>query len=492
MARRGVAGLLSFIGRILADRRGAGAVFLAVSLIPLVGAVGLAVDSSLGYLVKTRMGKSLDTAGLAAGRVALDANAEDIAQQYFDANFGKSTERVKVKSFDFDVDESFRFVTLTATAEVPTIFMRVFGKDVMNVGARAVIERETTGMELALVLDNTGSMWGANYTAMYNAAVDLVDIVYGEDSEVDNLWVSIVPYTATVNIGNARTGWLKAGDRVLDNLGSYSTDGWRGCVMAQAMPYDGDDTPTSAQKLTSYFYASTSSTSDNKWGTIKTSIADQNKGVEADRNTARGPNIGCGAPIMPLTAEKSKVKAALAKMGPTHRGGTTGNFGLTWGWRTVSPKWRGDWGGDTPAELPLDYKTPLMEKVVVMMTDGTNQFHDQYNDGSTDTEVPASDFTAYGRIESLIGYSTGKEDARRSAGRTILDTRMKNTCTAMKTEGIRIYTILFVASPDAAVQTLFKKCATTEAMYYHAPTPAKLAAAFRSIGGQLANLRIVE
>jgi hypothetical protein len=29
-------------------------------------------------------------------------------------------------------------------------------------------------------------------------------------------------------------------------------------------------------------------------------------------------------------------------------------------------------------------------------------------------------------------------------------------------------------------------------MYYHAPNAAKLASAFRSIGGQLANLRIVE
>ena len=39
------------------------------------------------------MGKSLDTAGLAAGRVALDDNAEDVAQQFFDANFGTGSRR---------------------------------------------------------------------------------------------------------------------------------------------------------------------------------------------------------------------------------------------------------------------------------------------------------------------------------------------------------------------------------------------------------------
>ena len=104
MVRRSIAAFRSFFGPVLRDQRGVAAVFLAVALIPLIGAVGLAVDSSLGYLLKTRMGKSLDTAGLAAGRIALDANAAAVARQYFDANFGKSNASVTVDSFDFEVD----------------------------------------------------------------------------------------------------------------------------------------------------------------------------------------------------------------------------------------------------------------------------------------------------------------------------------------------------------------------------------------------------
>ncbi|MFO1143314.1 MAG: TadE/TadG family type IV pilus assembly protein [Amaricoccus sp.] len=489
--RRGFAVLRRLLAPVLSDRRGVAAVFLAVALIPLIGAVGLAIDSSLGYLVKTRMGKSLDTAGLAAGRVALDANAKDVAQQYFDANFGKSNANVKITSFAFKVDASYKFVTLSATADVPTLFMRVFGHDTMNVGAQAVIERETTGMELALVLDNTGSMYGAAFTAMQNAANDLVDILYGSKNTVDNLWVSVVPFVSTVNIGKTRTGWLAAGDRVLTNIASYSTDGWKGCVMGQAMPYDADDTPVTSQKLSSFFYASTSSTSDNNWPPIKTSLADQNKGSSSDENTARGPNLGCGSPITSLTPNKSTVKAALAAMGPVHRGGTTGNLGLTWGWRTISPRWRGLWGGETPNTLPLDYKTPLMEKVAVILTDGNNQFHD--NDTSTsNNSVPASDYTAYGRIEALNGNSNGTAQQRRDTGRATLDSRMAATCTAMKAQGIRIYSIIFGAAPDSTAKTLFTNCATTPAMYYYAPNNGTLATAFKSIGGQLANLRIVE
>ena len=90
MVARFLSAILLCLGAVVGDRRGATAVFLAVSLVPLIGAVGLAVNSSIGYLLRTRMGKSLDTAGLAAGRIALDANAEAVAEQYFDANFDQA------------------------------------------------------------------------------------------------------------------------------------------------------------------------------------------------------------------------------------------------------------------------------------------------------------------------------------------------------------------------------------------------------------------
>ena len=58
------------------------------------------------------------------------------------------------------------------------------------------------------------------------------------------------------------------------------------------------------------------------------------------------------------------------------RGGTSSNFGMVWGWRTLSPRWQGLWGGATPADMPFDRDEPLMDKAVVLMTDGTNQFYD--------------------------------------------------------------------------------------------------------------------
>jgi Flp pilus assembly protein TadG len=475
----------SFVAPVLRDRRGASAVFLAVSLIPMVGAVGLAIDSSLGYLLKARLSKSLDAAGLAAGRKALDDDAEAIALAYFNANFGEDLGDIHLESFDFELDDEQRHVTLSAEATTPTYFMRVFGHEQMTVSARTVIERQTTGMELALVLDNTGSMFGTNFNAMQAAAYDLIEVIYGEETEIDNVWVSLVPYTATVNIGPSRTGWLNATDRVFTNPASFRPDltggGWKGCVMAQPMPYDADDTPISAQKLTSFFYPATSSTTDNNWPPIKPNQVYNDASGNPSVNLSRGPNLGCGPAITPLTSSRATIDAAIGNMAAWGRGGTTGNLGLTWGWRTISPRWRGLWGD---ADLPLDYGTDFMDKVVVILTDGKNQFHDN------DSSGPPSDFTAYGRVNAP--GPVGLAASTVAAGRTILDTRMAGTCSAMKAEHIRIYTITFGGTPDATAQTLFRNCASSPSMYYHAPDPDDIADVFRAIGGQLANLLIIE
>jgi Flp pilus assembly protein TadG len=484
-------------GALMRDRRGAAAVLLAVALVPLIGAVGLAVDSSVGYLLKTRMSKALDSAGLAAGRIAVEdsAKAEAAAQSFFDANFGTSIRGVDVEDIEFELDETGQFVTLSAEATAPTYFMRIFGQDELTVSARTVIQRETTGMELALVVDNTGSMWnsdtktniaGTPFEAMRNAALDLVDIIYGDEDELDNVWVSLVPFVATVNIGTSRTGWLASGDRVLNNPASFRPDltggGWKGCVMARAYPNDTNDATPVAARFTSFFYPT--STSDNNWPTIN----DAHTGSNAAR---KGPNLGCGTPITPLTASKATVKAGINAMRPWRRGGTAGNLGLAWGWRTLSPNWRGLWGN---ADLPLDYGTDFMEKVVVVLSDGNNEFYDLTN--SDDPGKP-SDFTAYGRVNAP--GPVGLNVATTGAGVSILNARMLQTCTAMKqpVDGkprVRIYTIIFNSGnpPSTTTRELYQNCATTPAMYYYAPNNAELAKAFRAIGGQLANLMIVE
>jgi len=212
-------------------------------------------------------------------------------------------------------------------------------------------------MELVLVMDNTGSMRsGGMINAMKDAARELVDIVTGGRESNPNLWMGLVPYVASVNIGAHRAGWLAPGDPVFgvevttgkgkkkatQTVDPFAPASWKGCVMARPAPLDETDDPPGAAPFVSYFYPAAS---DNVWPPIDERNSAQNNGT--------GPNLGCGPAITPLRQSRSAVSAAIEAMQPWHRGGTTGNLGLVWGWRVLSPRWRGLWGGATPAVGPV-------------------------------------------------------------------------------------------------------------------------------------------
>ena len=55
-----------FYGAFLGDQKGGILILVAALMIPLVIAVGVAVDASRGYMLKARLGDAVDAAGLAA------------------------------------------------------------------------------------------------------------------------------------------------------------------------------------------------------------------------------------------------------------------------------------------------------------------------------------------------------------------------------------------------------------------------------------------
>jgi hypothetical protein len=228
------------------------------------------------------------------------------------------------------------------------------------------------------------------------------------------------------------------------------------------------------------------------------------------QNEGTGPNLGCGPAITPLVTSKATVQAAIDDMAPWHRGGTMANLGLAWGWRTLSPLWRGLWGGDSPPELPLDYSEPNMTKVVILLTDGVNEWYDwpgarwamdgedrysglpgdnQYdNNPSTDFEGdwPGADYTAYGRLnEGRLGTTNN------GTARNVVNNRMLELCEAMKAQDIVLYTITFQLS-NTTTQNLFRSCATDDDFYFNSPTNSDLQQAFVTIADELSKLRIAE
>jgi Flp pilus assembly protein TadG len=482
----GPAWLRQMLRRLGRDERGNAAMIFGLCALPLAAGAGLAIDTLLAYSVEDQLQKSLDAAGLAAGRTALPENVEADARSYFTTNFtsGPRLATLDADDLQIEVSEVGDELVLSATAVMPTRFMRLFGQDTVTVAATTVINREIRQMELALVLDNTGSMWGAPFTAMQTAAKDLVDIVYGDVETNPNLFVAVVPFVANVNIGSQHWDWLQTADPQRryrsgeSAVNPYAPSTWKGCVMARAGGLDQTDDPPSVAAFSSFLYPDDT---DNDWGAPRNPPTDERLNA---RNDAYGPNLGCGPAILPLVQSKATVDASLDGMGAWSRGGTSGNEGLAWGWRVLSPRWRGLWGGDTPNTRPLDYDASDTDKVVVMLTDGNNEVYDHPPTGPR-----GSDYTAFGRLNDPSFMGPGRT---RAQGVTEWNTRMGNVCARMKNEGIIIYTITFGATPSVATQNLYRNCATRSEFYYHSPDNATLRSVFRSIGVQLSNLRIAQ
>ena len=490
--------------RLWRDRRAATAVMVAVLIVPLLATLGLAVDTTRVVMVQTRLKTAVDAAVIVGARDMSDLARDANVKNQFWANFQRVSPTSSIGYMDTTVNQltvtqiDTNTLGLTAKATVPTTIMNIVGVPTVPVTSSSQATRAATGMELSLVLDNTGSMKGWPIQSVVSSATNLVNIVYGSggaDTQ-ENFWVSVVPFTAEVNIGPTHTGWLAAGSY---NPGAYLNTTWKGCVMARYQTGDDftDATPAAAP-FTPFLYPSTLGhysvngtpiKGDNDWS--PTNIT-ENSQTSLPDNTAVGPNLGCSTlPILPLTASRTTVLASISQMVANFRGGTFINLGLQAGWWNLSPNWRGLWGNAT---LPLDYNTPYMKKVIVLMTDGNNQWFDW--DGGAPGAGPSpwrddgdTDFSAYGR---LLSNTMGLANNSKANATANINTRMSQMCTIIKQKGIIIYTILFNhdGSVTPATQTLFQNCASSPENYFLDVTAADLQASFSQVAGQLANLRV--
>lgn len=356
---------------------------------------------------------------------------------------------------------------MTATANVPATFMKVFGHTTMTVSAATEITREMKGMELAVVLDITGSMCQpcSKLTALKQATHNLVDILFGDNETVEHLLVVIVPFSQAVNTGTSRTAWRDAANYTTLNF-FFANHTWSGCFEARygANNREVTDDPPSVESFKTYFAPDTSSFGGNNWrGSRGQNLVDPANDICT--------NSGCpSAVVTPLTNTKSTLNSNIDQLvtgGYTHI-----NLGAAWGWRLLSPSWHGLWGGDMDANnLPLDYDDTTSQKAVIIMTDGVNT-------------MPSSKYTAYGLLSQNYLGTTNATTAK-----TKLDTKTTQVCNLRKVKGIIVYTILF-EEDDATAVNLMKNCASQVDYFFQSATEAELQTAFHTIGDSLSQLHV--
>jgi Flp pilus assembly protein TadG len=469
------------------------AMMYGLALVPTIAAAGVAVDMNQAVAVRTRLGQALDAAGLSvAATPGLTAQQiQERAQQFFDANF---PDDALGDALSLSASQTGDIVRLTAAARVETAFLGLIGIEYIEVGPEAEVVRESRGLEIALSLDNTGSMGNAGkLAALKSATTDMINILFGDNAAPEKLRMGLIPFSETVRLDttsallngwidtNGLSLWARAhfnnGRHPLSVWSTMRNSSWGGCVEARPNGLEELDTPPTASNPNTLWVPffqpdepdnggyGNNYLSDGVGGTPEQRLMNSAKYV--NRQSTR-PNSDCSMQrILPLTNNKATLLSYVNGMQAT--GYTHIAIGAAWGWRVLSP--------EAPFTEGSQYGDEEWNKALVLMTDGVNTIPAR-------NSYYGSDYTAYGYLrQARLGTQSAPQATSRQNDLTEL------VCQRMKDRGIRIYSILLMED-NVATRDMMEACASTPELFFDTPTTGELSATFTAIANDLSNLRI--
>jgi Flp pilus assembly protein TadG len=284
------------------DCKGQVLVVTAIVLVVLVVLVGLAIDSGRSYSVKAKLNAALDAAGIAAARQIANGTqpAIDAATTFFNSNYPagymQSTpsfcpDSGGVPIITTDPSSGDIAITVSATATMPTLFMKVIGQDIANVASTTTATRRAA--DLAFVVDNTGSIGSDGPDVKARS----IDFVHAFQENFDRLALVKYAYGAQVPVPirtDARgfplsTVETEIGNFVFNGYTNCAEGFWQGINQLEAV-----DTPSSIRvivfftdgapnTISSYFHMD-----DNKYprGSIRSGDIDPDSGAWSSRDVA--------------------------------------------------------------------------------------------------------------------------------------------------------------------------------------------------------------
>jgi len=474
------------------DERGTIAIIFALTSFIVLALVGGAVDYGRAVTARDQMQNAVDAAVLAAARVWQTEKSLELAEQkateYYQNNKPKSVDS-EISSFEADLERNT--ISLKASAKLYAPFLSAAGmiantvrrqvtdkvEYTVSAGAEALLAAGGNGdsnLEIAMMLDVTGSMDGNKIKDLKTAAKDLIDIVVWEDQSEFTSRVALIPFANAVNLGstdlvNEVRGNVKTSCKKSSPCTSYTTgspaqyfkftnasnekETWQAssyCVTERTgNDWDTDAAPDVASKKVSPLYASSSASSCGDM-VIKTS--------DLEVNT-----------VQPLSNDKVLLKRRIDKL--SEAGSTAGQMGTAWAWYMLSPNWAYLWPS---ANRPAAYHTEKTDKIAILMTDG------EYN-------------TAHckGVLAKDSGYGRNNDQINCNATNGSSNSQAQALCAAMKKDtGITVYTIGFALGGNQTAINTLKNCASDETKFYNAEDGNELRMAFRDIALQVAKLRL--
>ena len=202
------AAIHSLLVRFAQSRRGNVAVIFAIACIPVIAAMGVAVDYTRAAQTTSEMQDALDAASLALSRqptlsTMTSAQIQKFAKDYFAANF--KNDELQNLTLNASFTPTGPSVTISATGKLPTDFMGIIGTKDVPIGRSSTTIWGEAKLRVALALDTTGSMSSSGkITALKTATKNLLTQLKGAASVNGDVYVSIIPFARNVNAGPSK------------------------------------------------------------------------------------------------------------------------------------------------------------------------------------------------------------------------------------------------------------------------------------------------
>lgn len=430
------------IGNFLRDRNGSVAPMFALAVLPVFGFMGAAVDFSRTSAVRADMQAALDATALMLSKdtaALTDGTLQAKALAYFQAQFNRP-EAKNIQIAAVYTKSGGATLRVDGGGTLPTSFMKLIGVTTMDFAASATVTWGSTKLQVALALDNTGSMSSAGKIgALKTATKDLLKQLQDAAQNPNDVLVSIVPFSKDVNVGSGNYGanWIDWEDWDDENGHDQTST-----------------TCTNSKGKKKRCTTSTTWVPDNH-NTWNGCVTDRNKDYDVTNTKPTSSNKStlfpaeqydeCPVPLMTLTNNWSQLKGLVDQMQPA--GTTNQTIGLAWAWLTLTQG------------PPLNAPAPPADtqQVIILLSDGLNT--ENRWDGN--------------------GWQVSPE----------VDARMAKVCTNVKAAKIQIYAIHVNTDGDPTSQIL-KDCATKSDMFFELKSSGQILTTFNAIGTQISKLRI--
>jgi Flp pilus assembly protein TadG len=439
------------IQRMFNDRRGSVVPMFALSIVPVFGLIGAAVDYGHASTARSALQAAADATALAMSKNAATVSAKNLtqnAQNYFGAIFNRRDVALTSVTATYTSAGGSQ-VVVSATGSVKTTVMNLIGVPQITISATSTSTWSMSRLRVALVLDNTGSMaqpsGNSKISALKTATHNLLTQFQSAAVNDGDIYVSIIPFTKDVHVP---TGDQTAADWTPPAWVDFTT--W--------------DTLNGTCTKSSYTTQASCTQKGGKWTpanhkTWNGCVTDRDQNFDTLNTTPTTGNTlfpaeqysVCPTGLVPLSYDWTTLNNTVDAMKAA--GNTNQAIGLAWGWQSLTQ--------GTPLNAPAEDPNYTYKKYIILLTDGLNTEDRWYTSQSS------------------------------------IDKRQRILCDNIKTAGVTIYAVQ-VNTDNEPTSTLLQYCAGSQAgvadssKFFLLTSPNQIVATFQQIGTSMSQLRIAK